>query len=401
MHLPDLREMLMVALLSSIYAKRALNEPDANNKSDRYIVTLKSEVDLHEHIRFVQDLSKTSKIDDNHTFLGISHNYTFGDFKAYAGQLDVSVVTQLKNHGDVLAVEQDRVWNPFETTDLIKQSSPPYALHLISHRGTNDKGTYYYDSSAGQGTYGYVVDSGIFTSHTDFEGRAMLGYNAIKNVPFEDVDGHGTHVASTMCGSKFGVAKKCNLVAVKIINKGLTIPSYMLDGYVWAVNDIIAKKRQANAVINVSLGGPFSLSLNRAVDHAYSQGITTIASAGNQDQDAHKESPGSAAGAITVASTDAQRRRARKSNWGRDVDIFAPGDRIVGAAATSDKGTAVRSGTSQAAPHVAGLVLYFKAMSHLPDAKATREHLLKVATPGVVQDPMRAANRFAYNGCGR
>ena len=173
----------------------------------------------------------------------------------------------------------------------------------ISHRG-EQRTTYVYDDSAGEGTYGYVVDTGINVSHKEFGGRASLAYNAVNGTKHVDRVGHGTHVAGTIGGATFGLAKKANLLSVKVFNGQSGTTSDILNGFNWAANDIAEKKRTGKAAINMSLGklslllyvcpmshnpligmagGSFSFSFNRAVENAYSSGVLTVVAAGNEN----------------------------------------------------------------------------------------------------------------------
>ena len=148
------------------------------------------------------------------------------------------------------AVEEDQIWY---LDALTTQTGATWGLGSISHRRTQST-SYIYDSSAGQGTYAYVVDSGIQINHVEFEGRASRVYNAVSGVPDTDTLGHGTHVAGTIGSRAYGVAKKANLLSVKVFDGRTGSTSVILDGFDWAANDIISKRRTGVAVINMSLG---------------------------------------------------------------------------------------------------------------------------------------------------
>ncbi|KAF2158242.1 alkaline protease [Myriangium duriaei CBS 260.36] len=357
---------------------------------------------------FVQDLQAKSlkRTDEGTVFDGVSHEYAIGDFRAYAGHFDAAIVDQLRKHEDVAHIESDQTstltrmpWR--KKRRLVSQKKVNYGLQLISHRGNNEPGVYWYDASAGSGTFAYVLDGGINVKHVEFQGRASLGYNAVKGSAFEDTEGHGTHVAGIIGSKTYGVAKKCNLIAVKTSHGGKGDASTVLDGLQWATKDIVGKKRQAKAVINISQGVPFSKALNDAVNAAFNQGVTTVAASGNNGIKASALSPGSAENSITVAATNAKHERADFSNWGPGVTLFAPGVDIMSTSIGSTKATRTTSGTSQAAPHVAGIVLYLKGFMNLPDAKSTKAKILELATKDVVDHPAASANLFAYNGSGK
>ncbi|KAF2154439.1 alkaline proteinase [Myriangium duriaei CBS 260.36] len=369
--------------------------------SDRYIVTLKDGVNAQQHLSFVRDIhaQAMNKRDDARVFAGVDQQYDdVAGYNGYAGHFDKSVIDQLKSHADVEAVEADQIYTTFQ---VVEQAHATEGLDLISHRKDTNKDNYDYDSSAGSGTYGYVVDTGINLQHKDFEGRASNGYNAVKGVAFKDTAGHGTHVAGTMVSKTYGVAKKAHVIAVKVFDGESGSTSAIMDGYGWAVKDIIKNKRQGHASINMSLGGGFSQAFNKAVDSAYSKGVTTVVAAGNENADASKTSPASAKGAIAVAATDMDRKRAKFSNFGKVVNVFAPGVNILSTWIGSSTATNKISGTSMASPHIAGLVLYLQGLKRLNDAKASRNYLDQIATGKVVSDPHGSPNLFAYNGSGK
>ncbi|KAF2150059.1 subtilisin-like protein [Myriangium duriaei CBS 260.36] len=374
------------------------------NISDRYIILLKPDVDIVQHLKFVENLyTKIIADQPDKAYQGITHQYNISDaLLGYAGHFDNTTIARLKIHHDVATIESDKVFVAEASVPNAK-IPPTYGLGLLSHRGLENMEEYLYDKSAGKGTFGYVVDSGINIKHVEFEKRASKGYNACKPATFEDDNGHGTAMAGLMGSKTFGVAKKTKLIAVKVLNKNEGTTAALLDGYQWAVNDIVKRKRQSKAVVNCSWYGAYSPALNKAVDVAWSQNVTTVVCSGNVGEDADNYSPASAEGAITVGATDWYRKRHPASNWGDPVDIFAAGVNIYSPAHVNKTAIAIGSGTSQAAAYVAGLVLYLKGMkkSKLPDALATKAYVLELATKDVVKDPKGSHNRFVYNGSGK
>lgn len=162
---------------------------------------------------------------------------------------------------------------------LSNQPKAPYGLGTVSHRAP-DIWEYLYDSKAGTNMYAYVVDSGVRITHTEFEGRAHNVYTAFPGQN-NDTLGHGTHVAGTLAGREFGVAKKATIFSVKVFVDDDAPMSTILGGYNWAVNDIIANGRQNSSVINMSLEDDFSQACNDAIEKAYNAGIVTVVAAGN------------------------------------------------------------------------------------------------------------------------
>ncbi|KAK5938168.1 Basic amino-acid permease [Knufia obscura] len=366
--------------------------------SGKYIVTLKDTADPAAHVAWVSSVHARSlaRRQDNETATaGVEKEYEINGWKAYLGQFDEATLAEIQASDDVDEVEADQIWS---ISALTTQRSATWGLSSISHREPGESG-YIYDTSAGEGTYGYVVDTGINVNHVEFEGRASNGFNAFSGSN-ADTAGHGTHVAGTIGSKTYGVAKKANLIAVKVFQGEQSSTSTILQGYQWAVNDIRSKGRQAVSAINMSLGGSFSSAFNRAVAAAYNGGVVTVVAAGNDDVDASEQSPASAPEAITVGSIDSENARSYFSNFGDVLDIFAPGSDILSTWIGSNSATNTISGTSMATPHVVGLVLYLQALEGLSSPEAVADRLTELATTGAVSDVQGSPNRLAYNGNG-
>lgn len=201
------------------------------------------------------------------------------------------------------------------------------------------------------------------------------------------------------------MAKKAHVLGVKVFQGKRGSTSVIIDGYDWAVDDILSKNRKGKAVINMSLGGEVSNSLNDAINDAASQGIITVAAAGNYGRDASTSSPASAESAITVGAVGPQwniwesEQTGAGSNYGENLDIFAPGVNIISAGHEDDSGTAVYTGTSMATPHVSGLVLYAISVDGVTGTKAVTDHILKNGGKGVVGGNLRGSpSLMANNG---
>jgi oryzin len=240
------------------------------------------------------------------------------------------------------------------------------------------------------------VDSGIRTSHEDFGGRAELGYNVF-NDSGVDTLGHGTHVAGTVIGSKYGVAKKARAVGVKVFQSTGTSMSTILKGYDWAIDDIISKGLQNSSVINLSLGGGFSEAFHEALTDATAAGILSIVAAGNDDMDADLYSPASSPKALTVGAMDKKFSRFVLSNWGEPLDIFAPGVDVLSADISSDTAASFKTGTSMAAPHVAGMALEAISVHGITGPEAITKHILKNGLRGVVKGNLKGSVNLMAN----
>jgi subtilisin family serine protease len=287
----------------------------------------------------------------------------------------------------VRVVEQDRVVRIAAT-----QKNPVWGLDRIDQRSSSPSKTYT-PMADGSSVHAYVIDTGVKITHQQFGGRATYGYDFVSGDRFaDDCEGHGTHVAGTVGGSTYGVAKKVKLVAVRVLDcEGSGLLSDVIDGVEW----VTANARKP-AVANMSLGGSYSEALEAAVQASIDSGVTYVVAAGNEDSNAYYSSPAGLPAAITVAATDARDRRAVFSNWGSSVDLFAPGVGIRSAYKGTTTATAVLSGTSMAAPHVAGAAAL--VLDALPAYRPVqvRDWLVARATTGKVTDRKGAPDRLLF-----
>ncbi|KAI9651991.1 MAG: subtilisin-like serine protease [Alyxoria varia] len=294
------------------------------------------------------------------TILGFALDATFEleSFKAFAFRAPNHLVGAVNDIEKVEYIEPDTRVN---TTYLEAQSQPPWGLRRISQRHVNYN-DYIYDSTAGSGTYSYIIDTGIDVTHPAFQGRAVFGANFSPDKSNADGNGHGTHVAGTVGSDSFGVAKLTNLVAVKVMGAdGGGSVSGVLNGIDWAVGDMTSKRRVGKAVANLSLGGGYSRASNDAVAAAVRAGLFMAVAAGNENVDAAGTSPASEPSACTVGATDIYDRVAGFSNYGGVLDVFAPGVGILSTWIGGNGATNTISGTSMATPHIAGLAAYLLA----------------------------------------
>lgn len=237
------------------------------------------------------------------------------------------------------------------TTSLGRQPNAPWGLDRIDSKGLDNQYTF---SETGQNVHVYVVDTGIRSSHSEFAGRVGQGRNftSANQADTDDCTGHGTHVAGTILGSIYGVAKQATVHPIRVLGcSGSGSYSSIIDALNW-----IKANAQKPAVVNMSLGGSQSQILNSAVNELVQSGIPVIVSAGNDRRDSCNASPASAELAITVGATNKTDQLASFSNYGQCVDILAPGNNIVSAGYQGDNAATTLSGTSMAAPHVAGVV---------------------------------------------
>ncbi|RFU78721.1 subtilisin-like serine protease [Trichoderma arundinaceum] len=287
------------------------------------------------------------------------HSFKMHTWRAMALDADDDMIKSIWDAEEVAYIEADTV---VKTNALVAQTNATPGLIRLSNKDANGK-NYIFDNSGAAGMTAYVVDTGIRVTHTEFEGRATFGANFV-NSNDTDENGHGSHVAGTIGGATFGVAKNIKLIAVKVLDaSGSGSNSGVLNGMQFVVNDVQSKKLAGKAVMNMSLGGSFSTAVNNAITAIANAGVVPVVAAGNENQDTANTSPGSAPQAVTVGAIDATNDiRASFSNFGAGVDIYAPGVDVLSVGIKSDIDTAVLSGTSMATPHVAGLAAYLMAL---------------------------------------
>ncbi|CAG8594361.1 7363_t:CDS:2 [Paraglomus occultum] len=386
-----------------------VSSPGAETIPDQYIVVFKSSATAeritchHNDVRsmLAEENRKVKRGFMSELISGIKHYYDIGDFQGYSGKFSYDVLNKIRESDDVAYVERDQKVYP-----TVLQRNAPWGLARISHRKRLESGTftqYTYDDSAGEGVTAYVIDTGVNINHVEFGGRAEWG-TTIPNEPDDDEEGHGTHVAGTIAGSTYGVAKKAKIVAVKVLGPNGGTTSDVIKGIEWTVN---AHKRESSnndpsfkgSVANMSLGGSNSAALDASANAAVDAGVVLSVAAGNDAVSACTSSPASAEKAITVAASTIEDARASFSNYGECVDIFAPGKDILSAWIGSDTATNTISGTSMATPHITGLSAYILGLSSSPmTPQQVLEVMLTTATPDAISDVgPKSPNLLAFN----
>ena len=230
----------------------------------------------------------------------------------------------------------------------------------------------------------YIIDTGIRTTHSQFGGRASVHFDALGGNG-QDCNGHGTHVAGTVGGSTYGVAKSVTLRAVRVLGCN---GSGTNSGVIAGVNSV-AQNHAARSVANMSLGGGASAALDSAINNLHNSGVSIVVAAGNSNANACNSSPARAPNAITVGSTTSTDARSSFSNVGTCLDIFAPGSSITSAWSTSNTATRTISGTSMASPHVAGVAALYRQAFPTASPTTVRNAIVNNATTGVVRTPVR------------
>ncbi|KAF5117652.1 hypothetical protein DV454_000948 [Geotrichum candidum] len=408
----------------------------ANLIEDSYIVVFNDDVDdtiIGQHFFWLNDhhidaVNSLKKRDGQHPFLstneestshGLNHVFNVANgLKGYAGKFLPETIEAIRKDKNVKFIEHDsRVF----ATEFETQKDSPWGLARISHRESLSLGTfnkYLYDDQGGEGVTAYVIDTGTNIDHVDFEGRAAWGKTIPDNDQDVDGNGHGTHCSGTIAGKRYGVAKKANVVAVKVLrSNGSGTMSDVLKGVEWAAAAHIDatkknKKGFKGSTANMSLGGGKSPSLDLAVNAAVKAGIHFAVAAGNDNADACNYSPAAAKDAVTVGASALSDDRAYFSNYGKCVDLFGPGVNIQSTYIGSKYAVATLSGTSMASPHVAGILSYFLSLQPSTDSEFAvsgavsplqlKKNLINYSSKGLLKDiPEDTPNLLIFNGAGK
>ena len=338
---------------------------------DAYIIVYKDSTEASDVEDDVNELELNENVKTKHVYNKV--------FNGYSAILSPSALEKVKKNPKVDYVEKDQVMrintqvlNPTWGLDRIDQVSLPLST------------TYSY-VSAGTGVDAYIIDTGILVNHSDFGSRAVGGFSSIgTSTNWIDQNGHGTHVAGTVGGNMYGVAKDIKLIAVRVLDAaGSGTTSGVIAGINWAISHHTTRP----AVANMSLGGGASSALDLAVNNAIKDGIVMCVAAGNNSADAGRYSPARVTAAITVGATGAYPTlginydaMASYSNYGSVVDIFAPGTSIQSDWITSTGATALLSGTSMATPHVTGVAALYLAQNPLALPAQVQTYLKSSAT---------------------
>jgi subtilisin family serine protease len=311
----------------------------------------------------------------------------------YAARMSDAQARALSHHPWVASVEQDG----FVHASATESPVPSWGLDRIDQRDLPLDNSYT-SANDGAGVTAYIIDTGIRVTNVDFGSRASVGYDSVGDAQNgNDCNGHGTHVAGTVGGTTYGVAKAVSLVAVRVLGcNGSGTYSGVIAGVDW-----VTGHHGLNAVANMSLGGGISSALDAAVENSVASGVTYAVAAGNSSANACNYSPARAPDAITVGATTSTDVRASYSNYGTCLDIFAPGSGITSDWNTSDTATNTISGTSMATPHITGsAALYLADHSGSSPATVTAGLLADATTGHVGSSGAGSPNLLDYVGTG-
>lgn len=333
--------------LQALGARLPIKNSNGPVKTDSYIVVLKPTANKQSHLDAVSTVAKPSA----KSSYRMTHNYQV--LKGYTAHLTGAALEQVLTSSDVAYVEADAI------------GSIKYDIDEVHDDGEDEDGEYsiqietdealYKRAAAGSGVTVYGIDTGIYTAHTAFGGRAAWGAT-FGGYASNDGNGHGTHTAGTAVGAKYGVATAARIIAIKVLSdQGSGAYSDIISGIDYALKTYQSSGRPG--VATMSLGGPNSAALDAAVSNAISKGLHFSIAAGNAATDAKNTSPANVATANTIGAIDGTTNKiASFSNFGAYIDVFAPGVNILSSWIGYKSATATLSGTSMATPYVAGLL---------------------------------------------
>jgi subtilisin family serine protease len=375
------RLVLLVVLSLTVLAVVPAVGAAAPPPRDQHIVVLKAGVDAGQTAREHRDRH------------GAALRHVYGRaLNGYAARIPAGRLDALRSDRRVAYVERDAEVQASATT----QTSATWGLDRVDQRALPLSGTYTY-ASTGSGVTAYVIDTGIRAGHQDFGGRVAGGYTAIADGRgTDDCNGHGTHVAGTVGGARYGVAKGVRLVPVRVLDcRGSGTVSGVIAGVDW-----VTRNAATPAVANMSLGGGASSSLDTSVRNSIAGGITYSLAAGNDGRDACNYSPARVPEGLTIGATGSSDAKPSWSNWGGCVDWFAPGASITSAYHTSNTATYTMSGTSMAAPHAAGAAVLYLQDQPTATPAAVASFLAAAVTKGIVTSSNTADNHLLFIDAG-
>jgi subtilisin family serine protease len=371
---------LFVVLAYTAAALAPVRFIEKDGVEDRYIVVLAkntTDADLASHLAYFR------------TAHGVSYDYTYSKvLKGFAAKMTKTQLLQVASHAAVNYIEQDQMAHVAQPAPCSQQvlANEVWGLDRICKRGLPLNQRYIYNNQAGAGVDAYIFDTGIYLAHNDFQGRATFGFKAETGWSNTDAHGHGTHVASTVGGIYYGVAKAVDLIAVKVLgDTGSGTYAGIIAGVDYAVTNKASRGKPS--VGNMSLQGGYSQPLNDAVDAASSEhNLVMVVAAGNSgaNADSCNYSPSGSSFVINVGATTSTDARASFSSVGTCLSVFAPGNLIPAAWIGNPDAENIISGTSMASPHVCGAAALVLGANPSFDFDSVKGRILSLAGQGQI-----------------
>jgi len=349
----------------------------------QYVITFKEDVDISKHMT---QISQAMIFDSSANEL--LHEYSIGSFRGYALRCTQTILEQIRESDVVKTIYEDGI----ASIEAQQNNPPSWGLDRVSQRNLPLDQVYHYPDAAGAGVDQYTLDTGVYLAHNDFGGRAVWGNNFVPGSGNNDLNGHGTHCSGTMGGSSYGIAKRSNIVAVKVLgDNGSGSFAGIISGINWVAQQHNASKK---SVGNMSLGGSAYQALDDAVNAAVNAGVHFAVAAGNSNANACNYSPARAANAVCVGATTNTDAKASYSNYGNCIEIHAPGSNIVSTYIGSANAVATLSGTSMASPHVSGVIALYLGQGRTPSIA----NLQAASTKNVISGlPTGTVNYLLYS----
>lgn len=377
----------------SFFAANAIAETSLRNTDNEFFVVLKSAPAFPGSADYSRNKMRAetvrSLIEREGGRVMDTYLYAFVGHLIYVN--DSEALEKIRRDDRVALIEANgpaQLLEPIVDSDMLVKS---WGLDRIDQRSLPLDSTFDINYT-GASAHSYVIDTGLRATHKEFQGRVGAGYSALPDdKSTNDCNGHGTHVAGTVMGASVGVAVKTLIHPVRVFGcNGGTTWDIVVKALDW-----VAKNHKKPANANLSLGGAANQAVDLAVTNTIKAGVTVIVAAGNANRDACTTSPARVPAAITVAASSRNDSRAGFSNWGKCVDIFAPGSGILSASHTGDNAYRSLSGTSMAAPHLAGAASLVGSLHPRWNPLQVTAAIMEVATQGKVTDP-KSVNRLLY-----
>ena len=375
---PAAATLLAAAAIAASGLPAAAIAPAGNDASVRYLVRCAAETDIPAEVARLKSQG-----------IGVGRSFSHA-LRGAVVTATPAQAAELSRSAGVASVEVDA-----PVTVSATEQPAPWGLDRVDQHALPLSGSYSW-TAAGAGVSAYVVDTGVLASHVEFGGRVAAGWTAVADGRGSgDCNGHGTHVAGTVAGTTYGVAKAATIVPVRVLDcTGSGFNSDVVAGLDWIAANHAAG---APAVVNLSLGGAASAAVDSALQGVINDGVTAVVAAGNSAADACGSSPARLPAAVTVAASDSADRQASFSNFGSCVDLYAPGVGITSAYYTSTTATASMSGTSMAAPHTAGAAALLLSQNPALTPAQVASSLTSNATAGVIMGSGTGTpNRLLY-----